>query len=151
MSRFFNRTWNYLFKGFIGSLGLLLIFPLICILASISSLFLCVTSPLWYPLVSLTQHLFFVFIYDWEMRKSNLHVASLIARIWHLIVFRLFICGFLQPIAALTTALFICPLLSLIVATCQRRLFFMFLDRDRPRTVPRRSKASLNFFKFHKA
>jgi hypothetical protein len=123
VSRFFNRTWNYLFKGFIGSLGLLLIFPLICILASISSLFLCVTSPLWYPLVSLAQHLFFVFIYDWEMRKSSLHVASLIARVWQLIVFRLLICGFLQPIAALATALFICPILSLTVATC-KRLFF---------------------------
>jgi len=66
------------------------------------------------------MHMFFVCIYDWEMRKSGLKVVWLIGRLWNLIIFRLFIFGCLQPVAALITALFICPFLSLLVILCKR-------------------------------
>ena len=57
VQRIFNRVWNYVIKGFFGSLLLTLVFPPMCLISSIGSLILFVTSPIWYYLFSPIRYL----------------------------------------------------------------------------------------------
>ena len=122
VSRVFNRLWNYVFKGLIGTVLVFIGVSFVCVTLSTGSLICCVTIPLWYPIVTTMHHLGFVFFYDWEMRQSGIKTFFLISRLFNLLIFRLFICGVLQPICALATALIICPCMSLVFAICKQRL-----------------------------
>lgn len=48
MQRIFNCIWNYVFKGFIGTVAVCAIFPLLCLTVSTVSFILGILSPVWY-------------------------------------------------------------------------------------------------------
>lgn len=47
MTRHLNRLWNYGAKGLLGTLIILFVFPVMCVLASVSSLIIALTAILW--------------------------------------------------------------------------------------------------------
>jgi len=47
MTRHLNRLWNYGAKGLLGTLIILFVFPVVCVLASVSSLIIALTAVLW--------------------------------------------------------------------------------------------------------
>jgi len=47
MQRFFNRFWNYIIKGFIGTVAVCAVYPASCLLISTGSLALGLLSPIW--------------------------------------------------------------------------------------------------------
>lgn len=108
VQRVFNVIWNYFFVGFIGSVGLTLIFPTLCVVLSLSSIILCLLSPVWYPLLSLLSHLCHVFIFDWDYPYSNYKIWRFF-RIFNIIIFKMLICGILQPVLAILSAIVLCP------------------------------------------
>lgn len=113
VTRIFNVIWNYFIKGFIGTVGLILIYPILCLTVSLVSLVIGLLTPVWYPVLSILQHLAFVFMFDWELRdKFCRSVLPIFA-----IVIRFFLIGVVGSILAFVTAVLICPLLSIIV-TC---------------------------------
>ena len=59
MTRHLNRLWNYGAKGLLGTLIILFVFPIVCVLASVSSLVIAFTAILW--LVPRVLDLSFVF------------------------------------------------------------------------------------------
>lgn len=97
VQRIFNRVWNYVIKGFFGSVLLTLVFPPMCLISSIGSLFLFVTSPIWYlfilirylkthliliiylfrfPILNILGHLFLIFIFDLDYACKYLDVYN---------------------------------------------------------------------------
>lgn len=111
-SRHLNRTWNYVVKGALGTLLLLLAFPSVCLLSSGLSLIIAILAPFWMPLSTLFFHLCMMFAYDFDspspIRNKNCIVLE--ALFWHILIQ-----GILQPILALFIAFIICPLGSLFV------------------------------------
>lgn len=47
MTRHLNRVWNYAIKGILGTLAMLIVFPIICLSASLGSLVVALTCPFW--------------------------------------------------------------------------------------------------------
>ncbi len=111
VTRFFNCIWNYVFKGFFGTLLLALIFPLLCIFVSTASIFIGLTTPLWYPIISVLLHLLFLFIFDWELDTKFYRRFFPIFTI----LVKSIVCGIISPILALITAVFLCPTGSVLV------------------------------------
>ena len=56
------RIWNYVIKGFIGSLLVLIFFPLLCIANFFVCTVLAITSIVWYA----TTQLFFWYCLVWK-------------------------------------------------------------------------------------
>ena len=46
-SRFLNKIWNYIVKGLVGTLGVVIIISTICLALSIGSIILAILSPIW--------------------------------------------------------------------------------------------------------
>ena len=63
-TRWLNCVWNYVFKGAIGSVGLVVFFVAACLLVSTCSLLLGLAAPLWQVPVALVHHLVLVLFYD---------------------------------------------------------------------------------------
>lgn len=59
MTRHLNRLWNYGAKGLLGTLIILFVFPVVCVLASVSSLIIALTAIFW---LVLHINLSFVFL-----------------------------------------------------------------------------------------
>lgn len=47
MTRHLNRLWNYGVKGLLGTLIILFVFPVVCIVTSLGSLLIALTAFLW--------------------------------------------------------------------------------------------------------
>lgn len=47
MTRHINRLWNYGVKGLLGTLVILFIFPIVCIVASFGSLIIALSAFIW--------------------------------------------------------------------------------------------------------
>lgn len=47
MTRHLNRVWNYLIKGILGTLTVLIVFPILCLSVSLGSLIVALTGPFW--------------------------------------------------------------------------------------------------------
>ncbi|KMQ94296.1 hypothetical protein RF55_5560 [Lasius niger] len=114
MTRHLNRLWNYGAKGLLGTLIILFVFPVICIMASVSSLMIALTAVLWMPLVTLTLHAFMALIMDLDSPEPsrNRYLVVMEALLWN-IGFQ----GCLQPIAALFVAFVLCPVISFVILT----------------------------------
>ncbi|XP_071579554.1 uncharacterized protein [Temnothorax nylanderi] len=114
MTRHLNRLWNYGAKGLLGTLIILFIFPVVCVLASVSSLIVALTAVLWMPLVTLTLHAFMALIMDLDSPEPsrNRYFVVMEALVWNIGVQ-----GCLQPIAALFVALALCPVISFVILT----------------------------------
>ena len=119
-TRQMNRSWNYGVKGVLCSLLLLLFFPVICILCSAGGVCLAVTAPLWAPLFALFYHVCFILFYDVDNPNST---HSPLLPMIHVVVRDLLIDGLLQPISCLFAALFICPIVALLIAICKSAAF----------------------------
>ncbi|XP_049281969.1 uncharacterized protein LOC125763166 isoform X1 [Anopheles funestus] len=113
MTRHLNRLYNYFIKGFLGTLVILVLFPLLCFAVSASSLALAITAPLWMPFITVTLHLYMMLIYDLDCpdeSRRNRYCIFLEAVGWNI-----GIQGLLQPLAAVLVASIICPLIAVLV------------------------------------
>lgn len=113
MTRHLNRLYNYFIKGFLGSLLILVLFPLLCISVSISSVAFAIAAPLWMPFITVILHLYMMLFFDVDCpdeSRRNRYCIFLEAVGWNIIAQ-----GLLQPIAALIVASIICPIVSVIV------------------------------------
>uniref|UniRef100_A0A182QS17 Uncharacterized protein n=1 Tax=Anopheles farauti TaxID=69004 RepID=A0A182QS17_9DIPT len=113
MTRHLNRLYNYFIKGFLGTLVILVLFPLLCCAVSASSLALAITAPLWMPFITVTLHLYMMLIYDLDCpdeSRRNRYCIFLEAVGWNIGVQ-----GLLQPLAAVVVASVICPLVAVLV------------------------------------
>lgn len=114
MTRHINRLWNYIVKGLLGTLGIILVFPLVCLLISCGSLAITVTAIFWMPVVTLGLHVFMALIYDLDSPdpSRNRYLVMLEAILWNI-----GLQGCVQPLAALFVAFVLCPVISLTVLT----------------------------------
>ncbi|XP_033165249.1 uncharacterized protein LOC117144261 isoform X1 [Drosophila mauritiana] len=112
LTRNLNRTWNYFVKGFLGTIVILFAFPLICLAASLLSISLAVTAPLWIPVFVLLLHIYMILIYDLDApdNTKNRYCILLEAIVWNLLIQ-----GLLQPVAAILMATVVCPLAAGVV------------------------------------
>ncbi|XWV25579.1 structural ppiase-like protein [Tupanvirus deep ocean] len=70
-TRIFNRIWNYVFKGFFGTILISVGHPLLVLINTIISIAGTLTSPLWAILGALLIYLFCIFIYDLDSPNDN--------------------------------------------------------------------------------
>lgn len=145
MTRHLNRLWNYGVKGLLGTLIILFVFPVVCIVTSLGSLLIALTAILWYancvrtrygiyyetlilfsfydsrmPLITLTLHAFMALIMDLDSPEPsrNRYLVIMEALVWNI-----GIQGCLQPIASLFVALLLCPIISFVILTgIERRI-----------------------------
>ncbi|XP_063235543.1 uncharacterized protein LOC134538292 isoform X2 [Bacillus rossius redtenbacheri] len=113
-TRHVNRAWNYLVKGVLGTLGIVIVFPVVCVVASICSLLVALTAFLWMPVVTLCLHLFMLLICDLDSPDPcrNRYLIVLEAVVWNVGVQ-----GCLQPVCAVLVACLVCPLVSVTILT----------------------------------
>uniref|UniRef100_T1H7N8 Uncharacterized protein n=1 Tax=Rhodnius prolixus TaxID=13249 RepID=T1H7N8_RHOPR len=114
MTRQMNKTWNYIGKGVLGTLGIVFIFPTLCLLTTILSLAIACTAFLWMPAITLGLQIGMGLIWDIDspVQERNKYIIILEALIWDIIIQ-----GLLQPVAAVFISCAVCPLLSLIIIT----------------------------------
>ncbi|XP_058821698.1 uncharacterized protein LOC131683602 isoform X2 [Topomyia yanbarensis] len=113
MTRHLNRLYNYFVKGFLGSLLILTMFPLLCVSVSISSIAFAIAAPLWMPFITVTLHLYMMLVYDLDCpdeSRRNRYCIFLEAVGWNIVVQ-----GLIQPLVALVVASTICPAVSVVV------------------------------------
>ncbi|XP_050538538.1 uncharacterized protein LOC126903976 isoform X2 [Daktulosphaira vitifoliae] len=112
MTRHINRFWNYLIKGIIGTLSMLILFPVICLLCSFGSLIIALLCPLWIPIITLLIHIFNGLIYDLDCPAEwkNRYFVILEALLWNIVIQ-----GFIQPVLACTIAFIFCPIATFIL------------------------------------
>lgn len=110
MTRTINQTWNYFCKGFIGTVFLIIIFPILCTATSLGSIVLALTAPLWIPFGVILLHLYMIFIYDFDCpndEERNRYSTFLEAIIWNILIR-----GCLQPIACIFVGGILCPIVA---------------------------------------
>ncbi|XP_008551796.1 uncharacterized protein LOC103574176 isoform X1 [Microplitis demolitor] len=114
MTRHINRLWNYGVKGLMGTMGILFLFPIICIIASFSSLVIAISAFLWMPMVTLLLHGFMALVMDLDSPEPsrNRYLVVMEALAWNIGVQ-----GCLQPVAALIVAVCVCPIISFLILT----------------------------------
>ncbi|XP_044734371.1 uncharacterized protein LOC123296783 isoform X2 [Chrysoperla carnea] len=114
-TRHMNRFWNYIIKGLLGTFVIVFFFPLICIIISLCSIVVTITTFMWMPVVTLLLHIFMGLVYDFDSPapERNRYFVVFEAIIWNILIQ-----GLIQPCAALLVAILFCPLLSLIILTC---------------------------------
>ncbi|KAJ0176992.1 hypothetical protein K1T71_007001 [Dendrolimus kikuchii] len=120
LSRQANRVWNYGMVGGLGSVGLLVAFPVASVVVSVLSGIAAATVPVWMPPLALVLHVFCITVYDLDCpHPHRLNRWFVLAEV---LLLRIAILGILQPLAALLVALVLCPLaalLLLIVFRCE--------------------------------
>lgn len=109
MTRHLNRIWNYFVKGFLGTLLILFIFPILCVTVSISSICFAIAAPLWIPFITTLLHLYMMLVYDLDSPNDQRNKYCVLLEA---LGFDIFLQGIVQPILALIVALIICPLVS---------------------------------------
>ncbi|KAK9508814.1 hypothetical protein O3M35_006279 [Rhynocoris fuscipes] len=114
MTRQMNKTWNYIGKGVFGTLGIVIIFPTLCLLTTILSFIIASTAFIWMPAITLGLQIGMGLIWDIDspVHEKNKYFIILEALIWDIIIQ-----GLLQPVAAILIACAVCPILSVIIIT----------------------------------
>lgn len=107
LSRHLNRVWNYLFKGLVGTVLLVLLFPVVSLVVCTLSLAAALVAPVWMPCVMLVFHLVMVLAYDFDSPSSE---RNRICILGEAILWQGLVLGILQPLAAAVIALVLCPL-----------------------------------------
>ncbi len=112
LTRHLNRVWNYFVKGFLGTMLILFVFPILCVSVSLTSLLFALTAPLTVPIAAIALHIYMMLIYDLDSPEENRNRYCIFMEAigWNIIVQ-----GILQPILALSVAAFLCPLASVAV------------------------------------
>ncbi len=129
LTRHMNRMWNYVFKGFLGTIVILFLYPIVCVAACAGSILLAVTAPLWMPCAALIFHLYMMIVYDFDSPDSteNRYCVVLAAVVWNILIQ-----GLLQPFLAISVATVLCPIASICVLIGTTRRSFFFLKRIFP-------------------
>lgn len=109
MTRHLNRVWNYFIKGFLGTLLILFIFPLLCISVSLTSIGFAIAAPLWIPCVTIVLHIYMMLVYDLDSpsEERNKYCVFLEALGWDILIQ-----GIIQPTLAIIVAAIFCPLIA---------------------------------------
>ncbi|CAF1139101.1 unnamed protein product [Rotaria sordida] len=111
MQRIFNRFWNYVVKGFIGSIAICIVYPASCVLLSTGSFILGVLSPIWMPILTLLFHILQILIYD---ANSAGEYGRKFFCLINILITDFLLCGIIQPILVLI-ALIASPIASLLI------------------------------------
>ncbi|CAF0762309.1 unnamed protein product [Rotaria sp. Silwood1] len=111
IQRIFNRFWNYVAKGFIGTVAICAIYPVSCIILSTGSFILGVLSPIWMPILTLLFHILQILIYD--ATSAGEYGRKLFCFI-NILITDFLLCGIIQPILVLI-ALITSPITSLLL------------------------------------
>ncbi|KAL1473617.1 hypothetical protein MTO96_038575, partial [Rhipicephalus appendiculatus] len=107
LSRQVNRAWNYLVKGLVGTVLLVLVFPVLSLVVCLTSPWQRSWHPLWMPCVMLAFHLLMVLAYDFDSPSPE---RNRICVLGEAILWQGLVLGLLQPIAAAIIALVLCPI-----------------------------------------
>ena len=115
ISRGFNRFINYVVKGVGGTFLVLFVLPPVYIAASIASLFLAITSPVWVPFGSAFIHIFAILFCDfYGAHEAGISpfcgLNSPFCNTLMIHAFQILAMGILQPVLALFVGVFLCPL-----------------------------------------
>ncbi|KAL0892744.1 hypothetical protein ABMA27_014454 [Loxostege sticticalis] len=113
LSRQANRLWNYGVVGGLGSLCLLLVFPLAALACSAVSLAAAATVPLWTPALTLAVHCASALLYELDCPDPPRLNRFLV--LFEVIIWRIVILGILQPIVAFIVAIILCPLCAFLL------------------------------------
>ncbi|KAL0840928.1 hypothetical protein ABMA28_014724 [Loxostege sticticalis] len=113
LSRQANRLWNYGAVGGLGSLCLLLVFPLAALACSALSLAAAATVPLWTPALTLAVHCASALLYELDCPDPPRLNRFLV--LFEVIIWRIAILGILQPIVAFIVAIILCPLCAFLL------------------------------------
>ncbi|KAM3964330.1 LOW QUALITY PROTEIN: uncharacterized protein ACR2FA_001299 [Aphomia sociella] len=113
LSRQANRAWNYGVVGGLGSLCLLLLFPLVALCGSALSLAAAASVPLWMPPAAVAAHAANALICDFDCPDPARLNRWLV--LFEVLIWRIGILGVLQPIAAFIVAVVLCPLGALLL------------------------------------
>jgi hypothetical protein len=127
LTRHLNRLWNYIIKGFLGTLLIIFMFPLLCLLASTTSILFALTAPAWMPMVTLLLHAFMILVYDMDSPDDNRNRYCIL---FEALVWNGFLQGLVQPLAAVIVSGFICPLVSVLVLVVGIGRYWMRLFWD---------------------
>lgn len=127
MTRHLNRIYNYVGKGFLGTILILFIFPLLCISVSVTSICFAIAAPIWIPFVTTILHLYMMLVYDMDSPnyKRNKYCIFLEAIGWDI-----FIQGIVQPIFAIIVAAIICPIISAVILVGMCNLYLSWLNTN---------------------
>ncbi|XP_074027506.1 uncharacterized protein isoform X2 [Leptinotarsa decemlineata] len=111
-TRHINRIWNYFVKGLFGTSFLVIVFPIVCFLVILFSLFIAATTVMWMPLLTFAVQITNLLIYDLDSpdQRRNRFLVICEAFLWNI-----GIQGCLQPLAAMFVAVIVCPMISLII------------------------------------
>lgn len=127
LTRAMNQIWNYFVKGFLGTVTIVFIFPILCIGVSVGSILLSLTSPIWVPFLAVLLHLFMMIIYDIDCPSENHNRYCIVLKA---IFWNILIQGLMQPIAAILVAFIICPMISVFVFTFAIIRYWLRLSYD---------------------
>ncbi|KAF5280931.1 hypothetical protein FQA39_LY17937 [Lamprigera yunnana] len=111
-TRHLNRIWNYFIKGLFGTIGLVIVLPIVCVVTILSSTFIAVTAILWMPILTFLIQVTNALIYDLDSPepKRNRFFVVFEALIWNILIL-----GLIQPLVALFLALIVCPVIALVI------------------------------------
>ncbi|CAG4979420.1 unnamed protein product [Colias eurytheme] len=113
LSRQAHRVWTYGLVGGLGSLALLLLFPLAALAASALSLAAALSVPLWAPALAVALHAGNALLY--ELDAPNPGKLNRWFVLFEVLIWRIAILGILQPLLAIVVAIVLCPLSALIL------------------------------------
>ncbi|CAF2071959.1 unnamed protein product, partial [Rotaria magnacalcarata] len=111
IQRIFNRFWNYVVKGFFGTVSICVFYPVSCVLISTISFILGVLSPIWMPIVTLIFHILQILVYD---ANSAGEYGRKLFCVINILVTDFLLCGIVQPILVLI-ALIATPITSVLL------------------------------------
>ncbi|CAF0814063.1 unnamed protein product [Adineta steineri] len=111
IQRIFNRFWNYVAKGFIGTIAICAYYPAACFIVPTASFILGVLSPIWMPIVTLLCHILQILFYD--ANSAGEYGRKLFCLI-NIVINDFLCCGIIQPILVLI-ALIASPIASLLL------------------------------------
>ncbi|CAF3538364.1 unnamed protein product [Adineta steineri] len=111
IQRIFNRFWNYVAKGFVGTIAICAYYPAACFIVPTASFILGVLSPIWMPIVTLLCHILQILFYD--ANSAGEYGRKLFCLI-NIVITDFLCCGIIQPILVLI-ALIASPIASLLL------------------------------------
>ncbi|CAF1136833.1 unnamed protein product [Rotaria magnacalcarata] len=111
VQRMFNRLWNYVIKGALGTVATCIIYPIVCSVVPTLSFISGVLSPIWLPIVTFLFHILEILVYD--ANSAGEYGRKLFCLI-NIIMTDFLIGGIIQPILALV-GLIASPVASLLI------------------------------------
>ena len=114
LTRWIHRAWNYAFRGVLGTTLLAVCSLLVCLTLSTLSLLVGCFTPLWMPLVALLAMLGTTLVYDLDSPEQGRNKYFLGGEF----LWRLGYTCLVEPLAAITLAVILCPLAMGAILAC---------------------------------